>query len=425
MTNKDASEGTLAAESAPVATEGRVLLAVAIVLGHAIKHVYIEGFQSIILPEIKIGLGLSNTMLGGLATARQSTSGVTTLAAGYIGDRYSRYASIILGVSIGLMGLSYFLVGAAPNYWLMMGPMLLVGLGPSLYHPPAVGALSRRFPERRGFVISLHGTGGSIGQSAGPLVAAAAVVVLAWRATLQWSIIPAFVFAAIVWLMVRSVVAPEGGGPSSFRSYFGSISALLKNRVLLALLAISAVRGMGLSAIQLFLPVYLREDLEFSVARLAVYLTLTQVAGIGAQPVMGVLSDRFGRKAVLVPSMVAFGILLIALKYVEPGAQMIAVILALGMFMYSLQAIFLAAASDIGSAELQSTMVSLIYTSTFMSSTISPILAGLVADSFGVSSTFLYAAALFLTGAVGMAFLRLPKSVSQIAGPPPQSRSSG
>ena len=56
------------------------LLTVAIVLGHAIKHVYISGFQTIVFPEMKIALGLSNTSFGALATARQATSGVTTLA---------------------------------------------------------------------------------------------------------------------------------------------------------------------------------------------------------------------------------------------------------------------------------------------------------------------------------------------------------
>ena len=38
---------------------GRVRLAAAVVLGHAIKHVYNSGLRAIIMPEIKIGLELS------------------------------------------------------------------------------------------------------------------------------------------------------------------------------------------------------------------------------------------------------------------------------------------------------------------------------------------------------------------------------
>ncbi len=147
--------------------KGRNQLAATVVLGHAIKHIYNSGLQSILLPEIKLGLGLSATQLGTLAFSRQATGWVSTVGAGYLGDRFANRAALMLGASLTLMGVSYFLAGSAPTYWMMFLAMLLVGVGPSLYHPPAIGALSRRFPDKRGFAISLHGTGGSIGQVLG------------------------------------------------------------------------------------------------------------------------------------------------------------------------------------------------------------------------------------------------------------------
>ena len=48
-----------AIEVAPEVRAGRNKLAATVILGHAIKHVYNSGMQSIILPEIKISLGLS------------------------------------------------------------------------------------------------------------------------------------------------------------------------------------------------------------------------------------------------------------------------------------------------------------------------------------------------------------------------------
>ena len=147
---------------APEIRRGRNQLAATVVLGHAIKHIYNSALQSILLPEIKIGLGLSATQFGTLAFSRQATGWVTTVGAGYLGDRFANRASLMLGISLTLMGVSYIFAGYAPNYWVMFIAMLLVGIGPSLYHPPAIGALSRRFPDKRGFAISLHGTGGSV-----------------------------------------------------------------------------------------------------------------------------------------------------------------------------------------------------------------------------------------------------------------------
>ena len=64
------------------------------------------------------------------------------MAAGYLGDRFRNKASLFLGISLATLGVSYALAGLAPNFWTMMGVMLLVGAAPSLYHPPAISALA-------------------------------------------------------------------------------------------------------------------------------------------------------------------------------------------------------------------------------------------------------------------------------------------
>ncbi len=391
---------------------GRNQLAATVVLGHAFKHIYNSGLQSILLPEIKLGLGLSATQLGTLAFSRQATGWFSTVGAGYLGDRFANRASLMLGASLTLMGVSYFLAGSAPTYWLMFLAMLLVGVGPSLYHPPAIGALSRRFPDKRGFAISLHGTGGSVGEVLGPLVAAGALSFLMWRDVLRVSALPAILAAFVIWAMMRSVPG-EVPGSSSARSYLSSLGVLLKKRTLLLLVAVTALRSMGQSSVQVFLPVYLREDLDFSVAKVAVYLALAQVVGVAAQPAMGFLSDKYGRKLVLIPAMTVLGLLFLALAGAGSELRLLLTIMALGAFLYSLHTIFIAAAMDIAGGEIQSTVVSLIYGASFLG-TVSPIIAGVLADSYGTSSTFLYGGAVTLVATVVLALLRLPKTATQM-----------
>ena len=240
----------------PDIRRGRVLLAFTVVLGHAIKHIYNSGLQTILLPEIKIGMGLSATQLGTLAFSRQATGWVMTVGAGYLGDRFANRASLMLAVSMLLMGISYFLAGHAPTYVLMVGAMLLIGIGPSMYHPPAMGALSRRFPDKRGFMISLHGTGGSVGEVFGPLVAAGALAYLVWREVLQISLIPAIFAAFLIWAMMRSVPGAVPGSAST-GDYFRAIAGLLRKGKLAILVLVTALRSMGQSAVMIFLPVYL------------------------------------------------------------------------------------------------------------------------------------------------------------------------
>ena len=395
----------------PEIRRGRNRLAATVVLGHAIKHIYNSGLQTILLPEMKIGLGLSATQFGSLAFSRQATGWVTTMGAGYLGDRFANRAALMLGVSLSLMGVGYLAAGYAGTYWVMFGVMLLAGIGPALYHPPAIGALSRRFPDRRGFALSLHGTGGSVGEVLGPIVTAGVLILLVWQDVLKVSLFPALIAALAIWMMMRSVpgVVP---GTASTRAYLSSLAALARKRALLLMILVTALRSMGQSAVVVFLPVYLREDLEYSAARVALYISMGQVVGIGAQPVMGFLSDRIGRKAVLLPAVVCLGLLYAALRFAEPGPQLVLTILITGAFTYSLHSLFMAAAIDIAEGEVQSTVVSVIYGAGFLG-TLSPIFAGVVADSFGHAEAFLYGGALVLLSAVVLALTKLPRTPGQ------------
>ena len=394
------------------------------VVGHAVKHVYNSALQSILFPEIKIGLGLSGTQLGTLAFSRQATSWVTTVLAGFLGDRFANRASLMLGISLLMTGVSYFMLGVADSvvseeliFAAVLVIMLLVGVGPSLYHPPAIGALSRRFPDRRGFAISLHGTGGSVGEVAGPLLAGVVLLgwlALTWNDVLVYSLAPAVVCAIAIWLFMRNVPGGEMQAVSSVREYVTSLVSLLKIKALYVLVIVTALRSVGQSSVMIFLPVYLRENLEFSPSKVAIYLSLAQVVGIGAQPVMGFLADRFGYKPVLVPSMLVMSLLAAALGFASPEpffwqiSWLTITIMAMGTVLYALHAIFIAAAIEAAEGAVQSTIVSLIYGASFIG-TLSPVLAGLIWDNYGVEATFVYGGALVLLGTLVLAFmLKLP-----------------
>ena len=379
------------------------------VVGHAVKHVYNSALQIHLMPEIKLDMGLSATQFGALATARQVTSGVTTMGAGYLGDRFAHRSALMLGISMGMLGVSFFLAGSAATYWLLFAAMLLVGIGPSLYHPPAIGALSRKFPDRRGFAISLHGTGGSVGEVLGASFLIAALLgVLVWEDVLRVSMLPALVFAVLIWMTMRNIPA-ESGGAASTGSYFAALVTLLRKKALLMLVLVTAMRSMGQSAIMAFLPLYLREDLGYSTTEVGLYMPMAQVVGIASQPVMGLLSDRFGRKSVLVPGTAVLGLLCIALSQAEPGPQLVLTILAMGAFLYSLHTIYIAAAMDVSGGEVQSTVVSLIYGAGFLG-TLSPVLAGVIVDASETSNAFVYGGGIVIAAAVLLSLVKLPRA---------------
>jgi hypothetical protein len=59
-------------------------------------------------------------------------------------------------------------------------------------------------------------------------------------------------------------------------------------------------------------------------------------------------------------------LLFTALRYADPGPQLILTIIAMGAFMYSLHALFIASALDVAGGQLHSMVVSMIYGASFL-----------------------------------------------------------
>lgn len=382
-----------------------------IIIGHALKHIYIAGFQAVLLPEIKLGMNLSSTQVGTMATVQQFSSWGSTVTSGYIGDRFVSKTALMLGLSLALIGVSYFILGIAESYTVLLVAMLLVGLGPSIYHPPAIGALSRRFVNRRAFYISMHGAGGSVGEAVGPLLAGGLIAFLYWRDVLQLAMIPAFITAFAMWTLLKNENSGHGGA-SSLREYLGSFRELLKIRAIQMIYVATAFRTVGQATTMVFLPIYMREELGYSAFLAGLYISLAQVVGIGSQPLMGQLTDRIGYKRVLVPALVCFALLLVLIPLADGKIQLAVVVILLGTFLFSLHAILIASATELADESMQATTVSLIYAASFVGA-LAPTIAGVLADAYGFGSTFFFAGVLVGLSALVLFFTNLPGSRAQ------------
>ena len=77
-----------------------------------------------------------------------------------------------MGLSLFWVGFPYLLMSFTHSYLMLLGCVALVGVGNSLWHPTAIPTLARRFPDRKGLVLSLHGMGGNLGDALAPLPSA-------------------------------------------------------------------------------------------------------------------------------------------------------------------------------------------------------------------------------------------------------------
>jgi len=373
----------------------RLMLLIVVVFGHGVKHLLNSAFF-ILLPNIKAGMGFSNTQVGILSAFRGISGGLANLPAGFIGDRYSSRRAGILGLSIVLVSVFAFALGMATSFWVAVIAASLFSIAISFWHPSAISSLSREFTSRRGFAIALHGTGGSVGETLGPILVGSLLMLMGWRMVLQMSLIPGLLFGLVIWSLLRTVPV-NNFSDSSLSEYWRSVVDLLSNGKLILVLIFAAGFAGGQSAILTFLPIYLDENMGASSVTIGFYLSLAQVGGIVSQPLLGYMSDRLGRKMILVPSLAILGITFIALVAVPSGWMFGIVILIMGAFLFPLMAILLAAAVDLAGIDSQATTVSLVFGAAIVVSAFVPALAGVLADAIATEAAFVFAGGLVLS----------------------------
>ena len=144
-------------------------LVIGLSLGHGIKH-FGQGALTVIGPMLKVSMGLSDVAYGAIFSALNVSSGLSNIPAGILSDMYRRKIAWLLAISMFTIALGYLLLGISSIYAVIILSVILIGFGTSFWHAPAFGTLAARYPDKKGFALSMHLTGAQIGNTIGPPV---------------------------------------------------------------------------------------------------------------------------------------------------------------------------------------------------------------------------------------------------------------
>ena len=373
--------------------------------GHFVIH-WFQQFFPVILPSIKAGLNLNNVEVGALSSAQQLLQGLAPLPLGMVADSMVRHRGTLLALSLVIMGGAYFLLGVPVFVWALAGSAL-IGLGTAFWHPTAAASLSNRFPERRATALSIHGTGATISDTLTPFCVGFLLANFSWQSAAQVQIIPGLLFGLVIWRALAGVFTDAGSRAQRASLRFHDVTTVLTNAAFLGVSAATGLLQMGRLVILTFLPIYLQEHLHYSPIALGSFVALLHVMGIVSQPVLGLLSDRFGRKAVLVPSCFLLGLFFTLVGLVQPGIPLAVVIAASGLFFYTLFNVLNAAVMDVAGANVQASTYGLTTLLTQLIVIPTPIVTGYLIGAMGIRSAFVVAGVFLFVAALVLVPLKL------------------
>ena len=371
-----------------------------ITAAHSLTHWYPATFY-LLLPLIGKELGLTYSQIGLVMTCQYAAGAIANIPGGMVVDTVGR-KGFLMALSLFWVGFPYLLIGFTHSYAMLLLCMSLVGIGNNLWHPTAIPTLANRYPENKGLVLSIHGMGGNVGDALAPLVIGALLTLLPWREIVLVNVIPGLLMSGLLMVFLGSVTlsrkkkidkpAPAAESGQSVTQYFAGLKALLRNRNLIYLSTSSAFRAMTQNALLTFLPVFLAYEMGYNPFWVGLCMFAMQAAGFAASPISGHLSDKMGRRQIIMVSMGMTALVLVFMALAGRSTAFVFFIAVLGFFLYAIRPVLQAWLLESTPKNMGGTSIGILFAVQAAGSAVSPLIGGFLADKYGLMATFYFLA---------------------------------
>jgi MFS family permease len=249
--------------------------------------------------------------------------------------------------------------------------------------------LSHAFDETgRGKAMGIHGLAGSAGQIASPIVSGVIAVLQGWKTTFLVYAMLGFSFSIFVLLRWRGRDVAHRTNPKSANKGNSIRKLLTKAIIIVFILAI--FQGFLYQITTNFLVLYLVDVRSYNVAVASLMLSLLLATGGVGQYVSGALSDKFGRKKVLILLTIACAGIALPIPVVS-NVVLVILILVFGFILLGLIPTTNALMSDLAKGSF-GVLFGVYYLFAFGVSSAGPPIAGFLAENFGLGAIFYFSA---------------------------------
>ncbi|MEI3599819.1 MULTISPECIES: MFS transporter [Oceanobacillus] len=295
-----------------------------------LTHLLNDSLQAVIpamFPILERSLGLTFTQLGFITFTLNMVASVMQPVVGMYTDRRPMPYALPLGLlssMFGMLGLAF-----APNLPTILISVVLIGLGSAVFHPEGSRVAYLAAGNKRGLAQSIYQVGGNSGQALAPIITALVLVPMGQFGAI-WFVLVAFIASMFLVYISRwyagqiEVVkkATKKEKKSTETKQKQKLPKVIRNAVIL-LVFVVFVRSLYHSAISNYYAFYAIQNYGVSIAESQTFIFVFLLTGAIGTFIGGPLADRFGKKAVIMGSLLAPVPLTIILPYVGPLVALI------------------------------------------------------------------------------------------------------
>jgi len=365
---------------------------------HAIHDTY-TGFLPSLLPVLIDKFSLTNTAAGLLSVFVQIPSLIQPVI-GFLADHHNFKWMVILTPAI--TGAAMSLLGIAPNYGFLLLLMLIAGFSSAALHAVGPGLGSNHSGTKLGRGMSFWMVAGEMGRALGPLVVVSSIGFLTLEG-LPWLMLGGIIASVFLYTKLGTITTSSQVAKTKDVNWRNALASMRKILVPVSILIFT--RSLVTSALSTYLPTFLtRQGATLWMAGAS--LTILEIAGMAGAFLAGALSDRFGRRRMLLISFTATPLFLVLFIYAKDLWRFPLLVL-LGFFAISIAPVIMAIVME--NAGNNRFFANGIYMAvSFVLHALTILLVGLLSDLLDLRLTFLISALFVPLGLP--AILLLPKS---------------
>lgn len=350
----------------------------ALSLFHFINHIYALALPPL-FPLLKAEFGVGNTQVGMITSVISFTMVMFQLPLGMSSDRIGRKR--ILFACLTFMIVATLLTSWSTAFWMILAFQVMLGFGVSGYHPVGISAVADLAPPgKSGKFMSLQAIGGSLGVGIAPLLMGGLASIYGWRIPLR---IIGLAGLPLLLYMGYSMQEPQEQDEED------GAQVEAEKLIVVGIALFYMFRAFAFKSLGTFLPTYLVEVRDFSLAWGGFTTSLLLITGAFAQPLGGILADRFNRTNIVVISACSAAFFLFLVNTIPLVRTLLFLVLVLlGFSLYISMPAILSLVKEVTPSKGYGKAFGINFTTMAISGTVAPVVVGMIADSYSLSTAF-------------------------------------
>lgn len=371
--------------STTIAKQSNPVYPVIVAIG--VCHLINDTMQAVIpamFPLLERDLGLTFTQLGMISFVLNIFASLLQPAVGFMTDKKPFPYALPLGMVSSFIGLSLLILSS--EYWMILVSVIFLGIGSAIFHPEGSRVSFMSAGNKRGLAQSIYQVGGNSGQALAPLISAFLILPFGMYGVsviLIFTSIGIFMLTKISMWYKRQLDAEKRSNIKKI--LISSLPPLSKKQVAMALIVLLLIifaRSFYVTNITSFYVFYLIEQYGVNVERGQLFIFVFMAFGVVGTFFGGPLSDRFGRKNIILLSVVAPIPFCLALPFVPLSAAFIFLII-IGMLIMISFTVTVVYAQELVPSKI-GTMAGLTIGVAFGMGAIGSIVIGMLIDKMGI-----------------------------------------